>query len=63
MNQQSSFERVGIGVPTPKMIRLEINDPTEVFETRYYTFKSDVKAFLEGKRENIPIFKIRKVET
>ena len=55
----SNFDRVGIAVETPQMIRQEINDPDDVFERRYYIFKSDVKAFLEGKRDNIPIYKMK----
>ena len=54
----SAFERVGVAVGTPKMLRLEINDPDRVFEDRYYMWKSDVDAYLKGERKNVPIFKM-----
>jgi len=55
----SSFDVVGVAVETPKMLRLEINDPNEAFEKRYYMWKLDVEAYLHGKRKNVPIYKLR----
>jgi len=44
---------------TGKMMRFRIyRNPERVFESKYYVYTLDVKAFLEGRRKNVPIYMI-----
>ena len=58
-DKPSPFERVGVVLNCPKMLKLEIHDPAEVFEDYYYIYKADVDAFLKGTRKTVSIFKMK----